>query len=340
MSCILKKGMAMILIFCLCTGFLSGCAAEDKDVKIGVSFGVGKAQRWVNEKKYMEDKAAELGIELEARLNITDEPKTQQEDCFEMIDGGIDVLILIPRDINNTKEIIDYARKNNVKVISYARIVWEQPIDLFVGYDSIRIGQKMGQFLSESVFEGDYIILRGDAGDFNASLLYDGAMRYINDLKPSINILVDEEVPGWSPDEAKKIVMKAVKENQNKVDAILAPNDKLAGACAEALEELGVETPVVITGMDTEPEALQRIINGKQSCTIYMDLKILSETAVLEAYHMAMGEKVTVNADFDNGMESPIPANLITGQVITKENLDRILIDSGVMTREEIYGSN
>lgn len=333
-----KRILAFFLSVILLTLALTSCTKPNNTVKIGVSFGVGKATRWVNEQGYMEARAKELGVDIETRLNITDEPKTQQQDCFEMIDSGIDVLILIPRDASKVEEILSYAKKKNVPVVAYARAIVDERIDLFIGYDSDRIGQKMGQYLAESVYEGDYILLHGDENDNNAILVSEGAMRYIDPIKDGINIILDASVPGWSPEEAEKMVYDAVAANGNNVDAILAPNDKLAGACVKALKALGVTKHVVITGMDAELDAVKRIIDGTQDCTIYMDLKELATTAIDEALNLAKNEKVNTNAKFDNGSGILINSNLITGQLIVKENIDKLLIDTGYFTKEEVYG--
>lgn len=336
----MKRIISLVCIAVLFSVSLSGCGSAKQNVKIGVSFGVGSAIRWQHEKEYMEQQAKKLGVDIEVRLNQTDKPKTQKQDCFEMIDSGIDVLILTPRDVNKVKEILDYAKEKNVPVVNYARVVLGEKVDLFVGYDSSRIGQRLGQYLSEIVYEGDYIILQGDPGDNNATLLYQGAMRYISPIEDNINILLDAPVKGWSPDEAKKMVIEAISSNNNNVDAILAPNDKIAGACVDALKELGISKHVVITGMDAEIDAAKRIVAGTQDVTIYMDLNELACTAVNEAVHIARNETVNVNSEFDNQSEGTIKANLITGQLVTKENLDKILIDSGYFTKKEVYGNN
>lgn len=330
------KGLFAVLL-CLSMS-LYGCSSSDKQVKIGVSFGVGAAARWSMEQAAMEEQGKTLGVEIDVRMNRGDTEKTQQEDCIELIDSGIDVLVITPRDVNDVSEILNYAKEKKVPVISYARVITEGDIDLFVGYDSERIGQRMGQFLSEMVYKGDYIILKGDEGDHNATLLYNGAMRYIEPIKDDLNVLLDAAVPGWSAEEAKRMVLEAVRANGNKVDAILAPNDKIAGACAEALEEIGIEDYVVITGMDTELDAIKRIVDGKQAMSVYMDLKELAYTAINEAVHIARGENVNINSEFDSGTGKPIDANLITGEIVTKDNLDRILIDSGYFTKEQVYG--
>lgn len=321
--------------------FMSGCSQSKnkEDIKIGVSFGVGEAIRWENEAKYMSEEAEALGIQLEVRLNKTDKPKTQLEDCKEMIDNGIDVLILTPRDASKTSEILAYAKEHEVKVISYARVVLNDSVDLFVGYDSDKIGRTMGQYLTEMVYQGNYIILRGDEKDNNANLLYNGSMRYINEIADNINIILDAPVPGWSVDEAKNLVRQALADNDNQVDAILAPNDKIADGCIQVLDELGITNPVVITGMDAELTAAKHILDGKQSMTIYMDLRELAKTAVTEAYHMAIGETVNVNGEFDNNSEKPINANLINGKIVTDKNLEEVLVDSGYISKDDLYGN-
>lgn len=335
----MKRMVTCLFMTLLLCSVLAGCGKADQKVSIGVSMGVGAALRWDQEKIYMEETAARLGVDIEVRINRTDEPKTQKEDCFEMIDSGIDVLILTPRDATKAGEIVEYAKSKNVTVINYARLITGSKVDLFVGYDSERIGQKIGQYLAEAVYEGDYIIIRGDDKDNNAALLYNGAMRYITPIEGQINILADEIAEGWSPEEAAKIVTEAVKANNNKVDAILAPNDKIAGACAEALAQLGVTKQVVITGMDAELDAAKRIVAGTQSSTIYMDLRELAAMAVEEAVHFARKEKVNVNSDVDNKSGDTIDGYLIMGQLVTKENLDKVLIDSGYFTKEEVYGN-
>lgn len=54
-------------------------------------------------------------------------------------------------------------------------------------------------------------------------------------------IIMDTYIPRWSREKAKEAVRKAILENSGKIDAILAPNDGLAGAAADAVTELGIK---------------------------------------------------------------------------------------------------
>lgn len=336
--------MAKRLISIICIWgmvLLSGCTINNGDnaAKIGVSIGAGSAVRWELEAGFMEEAAKSFeDMEIDIRFNRKDDVKTQNEECRELIDSGIDVLIIMPRNVNDVGDVVDYAKEHDVKIISYARAISYKDIDLFVGCDTNKIGQLLGQYLAENVDQGDYILLKGDPNDYNSELQNAGAMRYIEPIKDDINIILDADVAGWSTEVAKDLVKEALIRNQYHVDAILAPNDAIAGACVEVLDELGIHDKVYITGMDAELDAVRRIVQGKQSVSVYIDLKELASTAVQEAYKMAKGETVDINATFDNKTESDIDAHLVAGKLITNKNIDKILIDSGCFTNEQVYG--
>ena len=337
----MKKAVFLSTLFLILGMCLNGCGVREDSARIGVSIGAGNATRWQKDTAYMEVRAQELDIPIEIRLNTLDGDKTQKEDCFELIDSGIAVLILRLKNVEDAEEILQYAKQKKVKVINYAGLLDGRKVDLFVGYDCEYIGQQMGKYLTELVPQGDYIILSGAPEDkYVSPYLYQGAMKYIGPLGKDANIILDTSVPNWDPEEAKEIVRDAIVKNGNHVDAILSPNDAIAGACTDVIAELGIMKPVVVTGMDAQIDAVKRIVAGTQSCTIYMDLKTLANTAVEEAYKLAVKQKVSANAEIDNGSGALIPASLITGQLVTKQNIDRVLIESHFYTRQEVYGDD
>lgn len=328
------KTLCLVMLVCC----LIACEKEKEKVKIGVSFGVGEAVRWPQELEHMKNRAKKLDVELETRLNKGNTEKTQEEDCKEMVDSGIDVLIVTPRNIYEASEIVKYAKEHDVKVISYARLIWEEEIDLFVGYDTYLVGCDIGKYATEKVYKGDYIILKGDENDTNTFDLYNGMMKYVEELKDSdINVIEDAYVTGWDPEVAKQIVRAALDKNGNKVDAILAPNDKLAAASIEVLEERGILDGVLVTGMDAELSALQRIVTNKQSCSVYMNLQDLAVAAIDRAIELASEDEVGANGEVDNGGKKKIKTHLFSGTVISAENIDKVLIDTKVFTKGEIY---
>ena len=73
---------------------------------------------------------------------------------------------------------------------------------------------------------------------------------------------------------------------------------------------------------------------------MYMDLKNMASAAVDQAVALAKGEKVTANSEITNDKGEKIQVYLITGEMVTKENIDKVLIESGYYTKEQIYGTN
>lgn len=71
-----------------------------------------------------------------------------------------------------------------------------------------------------------------------------------------------------------------------------------------------------------------------------MDLKNMASAAVDQAVALAKGEKVTANSEITNDKGEKIQVYLITGEMVTKENIDKVLIESGYYTKEQIYGNN
>lgn len=320
---------------------ISGCGTqkENKPTKIAASFGVGSASRWSKEKIYMQERSKELGLDMIVMLNTTGDADKQIIECKQLIDSGISVLILMPKNTVKLQEVLDYAQQKNVKVICYARPMPSKKVSLFVGSDNKQIGRAIGLYAIELTREGNFIILRGDKFDNNAAEIYAGVMSQVQPVidSGSIKIILDDFVPSWSPVKAKQMVKEALIKNNNQISAIIAPNDKIAAASVEALKELGIKNKVVITGMDAELAAVKRIVSGEQSMTIHLDIKESAYTAVDAASELGRKNILTKNADLSLADGLIMPAYLISGKVVDKQNIDRQLINTGTYSKEQIY---
>ena len=117
--------------------------------------------------------------------------------------------------------------------------------------------------------------MQGDLENLNSKLYKDGAMGYIRPLvdKRDIKIVADEVVDNWDPKIAFKIVEDALIANKNEIDAILAPNDAIAGEVIKALEAQGLAGKVAVTGQDADLDAAQRIVQGTQLMTVFKDTR-------------------------------------------------------------------
>ncbi|KGE71697.1 sugar ABC transporter substrate-binding protein [Spirochaeta lutea] len=329
--------LALVLVFAMVGPVFAGGQGEagsDKLV-IGLSLPTQREARWVSDKETMEAYAKEKGVDL--RVAVADADMAQQASQVEnLLAQGIDVLILAPHDASAAASLVAKADAEGIPVISYDRLITNtDKLDLYISFDNVKVGELQGEWLTKQVPEGDYIIMSGAPTDNNARLFKQGAMKFIQPLIDSgkINVVADQAVDNWLPANALNIVENALTASGNQVDAILAPNDGTAGGAIVALEAQGLAGQVPVTGQDSEAAAAKRIMEGTQGMTIFKDTRLLGRAAIDAAIQMAQGNKPTTNATTDN-FSIKVPSNLLTPYVVTKDNLQELLIDSGYLSAD------
>jgi D-xylose transport system substrate-binding protein len=323
----------------LLAALVSAPAASAADIKVGLSLPTQREERWVKDKKVMEAEAKKAGIDL--RVQVTDNDAAKQvAQCENLISQGVKVLILAPHDASSAAVIIDKAAKAGIKVISYDRLVTNSTLDYYyLSFDNVKVGELQGEFITKKQPKGSYIVLAGSPTDNNAKLFREGAMKFIKPLadKGDIKIVMDQFVKDWQPSEAQKLCEQALTANQNKIDAVLAPNDGTAGGCIQAMAAQGLAGKVPITGQDAELSGAIRIVQGTQSMTIFKDTRELGKRAVQMALELAQGKAIETHGQVVNNGKKDVPSVLLTPFIVTKDNLDELLINSGYLPREKVY---
>jgi len=316
------------------TTFANGQQAEEKLV-IGLSLPTQREARWVSDKNTMVAYAEELGVDL--RVQVADTDVAQQASQVEnLIAQGVDVLILAPHDGSAAATLVEQAKAEGIPVIAYDRMVMgTENLDMYISFDNVKVGELQGKWLTEQVPSGKYIIMSGAPTDNNATLFKNGAMKYIQPLIDSgdIEVIAEQAVDNWLPANALAIVENALTTTGNDVDAILAPNDGTAGAASQALDAQGIMVP--ITGQDSEAAAAKRIMEGKQGMTIYKDTRLLGKVAIDSAIAYAKGMTPEFNGAVSNNAKD-VDSYLVTPYVVTKDNLEELLIDSGYLDASAI----
>ena len=337
----MKKLLSILLTVLMVATVFVGCG-KDKDasadkIKVGLSLPTQREERWVRDKAKMEAVAEEMGIEL--IVKVADANMQEQTTQVEaLLNQGIDVLILAPHDASAAASLVEMAKKDDVPVISYDRLITgTDKLDYYLSFDNVKVGEIQGKFITEMVPEGNYIIMSGAPTDNNAKLFKEGAMKHIQPLIDSgkINVIAEQAVENWVPENALKIVEAALAANDNKVDAILAPNDGTAGAAIQALAAQGLAGQVPITGQDAEKSGAKRIMEGTQSMTVFKDTRDLGQAAIEIAVKIANGEKVETNSSVDNGVVK-VPTVSLDAKVVTKDNIKEVLVDSGYMSEDDL----
>lgn len=295
-----------------------------------------KEERWQRDKELVEQHAKEVGAQLDVEVaQGNDTTQVQQADT--MLTKGVDVLIIAPHNGEVWTQIIDKAHRQGVPVISYDRLIKNVDVELYVSHQVVKMGEMQGQYALDHMPKGNYVLIGGSQTDNNALLLRQGQM---NILKPAIDrgdikIVADQFAKDWLASEAHRITEDALTKSGNDVQAIVASNDGTAGGAASALPP-NLAEKVLITGQDAQLDACQRIVEGRQTMTVYKSIKPLAYSAVDSAIKLARGEKVDTPDKINNG-KIDVPSILQSPVSVDKSNMMQTVVKDGYHTMEEVY---
>lgn len=306
-------------------------------IRIGLSMDSLKEERWQKDRDIFVKRAEELGaVVLVQAADGKDE--TQVKQAESLLTQGIDVLVVIPHNAEVAGSIVETAKRSKVPVISYDRLIRNSEPDLYISFDNEKVGELQAKYLVEKAPKGNYILIGGAQSDNNAQLFRNGQMRVLQPLidKGDIKIVADQWAKDWQPEEALKHTENALTMNKNDVVAVVASNDGTAGGSIQALSAQGLNGKVVISGQDADLAALQRIVAGTQSMTVYKPVSKLAARAAEAAVALAKKEKVETNGKVNNG-RIDVPSILLEPISVDKTNIDDTVIKDGYQKREDVY---
>ena len=305
-------------------------------VRIGFSMDTLKEERWQRDKELVEQRCKEVGAECEVQVANSDDA-TQTKQCDNLLTKGVDVLIVAPHNGQIAASIVDAAHRQNVPVISYDRLIRNADVDLYVAHQVIKIGQMQARYALDHQPKGNYVLIGGSQTDNNALLLMDGQMSILQPAldRGDIKIVAKQFAREWLASEALRITEDALTKNNNDIQAIVASNDGTAGGAIQALPQQLVGK-VLVTGQDASLDAVQRIVEGRQTMTIYKPIRLLAFSAVDAAIKLAHGEKVETKDTVNNGKKD-VPSILQEPIVLDKSNVVETVIKDGYHKMEDVY---
>src|SRR2546426_3358050 len=308
----------------------------NETVRISFSMDTLKEERWQRDKELVEQRCKEVGAECEIQVANSDD-SLQTKQCDNLLTKGVDVLIVAPHNGQIAASIVEAAHRQGVPVISYDRLIRNSDVDLYVSHQVVKIGQMQAQYALDHVAKGNYVLIGGSQTDNNALLLMDGQMSV---LQPAIDcgdikIVAKQFAREWLASEALRITKDALTKNNNDIQAIVASNDGTAGGAISALPPQLIGN-VLVTGQDASLDAGQRVVEGKQTMTIYKPIQPLAFSAVDSAIKLARGEKLDAKDKVNNG-KIDVPSILQEPIVVDKNNVVQTVIKDGYHKMDDVY---
>ncbi|HYQ02498.1 MAG TPA: substrate-binding domain-containing protein [Polyangiaceae bacterium] len=316
-------------------------ASGKKVIKIGLSLDTLKEARWAKDRDAFLARAKELGAEVTV-LSANSDDTRQIADVESLITSKMDVIVIVPHDSKAMAKGVEVAQRAGIPVIAYDRIIYDSNLDLYMTFDNEHVGELQAKFILDKLSTTKPIRLvriYGSKTDNNAITFKNGQDKALKDAIASgaVQVVHEDWADDWKPENAKRIMNAAITKNGHNIDAVLASNDGTAGGAIQALKEEGLAGKVVVTGQDAEAVAVQRIVGGEQSMSVYKPVQHLASRAAEVAVALATGKPVVAKAEVDNHKRE-VPTVLLDVVTVTKDNVDDTVIKDGFHTRQEIYG--
>jgi D-xylose transport system substrate-binding protein len=322
--------LAVVLAACGGTGTGSGSESQaassgggggTTDCTVAVSWNNFQQPRWAaadepNIKQVVEDAG---GTYISADADLSSEQ--QLTDVSNLIGQGADVLILLAQDQNAVLPALQEAKDAGIPVIAYDRLI-EDPDILYITFNNVGVGEAQAAAVLEAVPEGNYVLIKGDPGDPNASTFLpqgwdDAGLKEKVDAG-DITILNGPEggsgewpadygtyTDAWDTQTAQEnmeAIIDAAEADGETIDAILAENDSTALGVVAALEAKSYGYPP-LSGQDGDPANLNNVALGKQYVDVWKNANELGKAAGQAAIQMCQG---TAMADVSIDIESSV----------------------------------
>jgi D-xylose transport system substrate-binding protein len=317
--------------------FFSACE-QSSDVTIGFVMPDGEGSRWPIDEQYLKEAGIKNGVEVISRSADTDE-NLQISQASEMLESGVDVLIVVSVNANTAGAIVREAHDYDVPVIAYDRLIKNCDLDYLITFEGAQIAKLMVDHAVKKVPEGNYVLLWGDPGDVNALMIKDAQEEM---LKPyiqrgDINIVYKCFVDDWSTENAYHKMSEVLTFTDKKIDAVLTSYDGLAMGALQALKEHPGHDVKVLTGQDAELDAIKAIITGDMSLTVYKSIKTIANSAMDLAIRLANNQKPeNVSSTVNNGRKD-VPAIMLEPQGVDVNSIRSTVIADGYYTEEQVF---
>lgn len=360
------KSVALLMVVLLLTALVAACGKSDSKVSVGIVLPTKDEPRWVQDEQRFKD--ALKGSKYTTEILFSQGSSAKEKENVEtLINKGIKVLIICPQDGDAAAASVEAAKKEGIKVISYDRLITNtDAVDYYVTFDSVSVGAAQAQYLVDNVKgSGEPLYLyAGAASDNNAFLFFQGAWNVLQpkiadgtfkiansseaealkdtkDLsRDQLSKIIGQVTTNWDPNEAKNKAqthLTAAAADMKGDVAILAPNDGTARSIADVFGADSAVSSYVVTGQDAEQASIQYVIDGKQSMTVFKDVRTLVKDAMGMAVDILDGKDPATTGSYPNGKKD-VPAKQTNVITVNKDNVQKELIDSAYYKASDFTG--
>lgn len=309
----------------------------DGKVTIGLSMKTVSEERWSKEVALIRKFAEEMGAEVLLQVAEND-GQLQVSQIENLLTQGVDVLMFNPIDESVLTNVLDDVHEEGIPILCYDYTGSNLYVDAYIGPNPISVGRNITGELKRLNITGKYVLI---AAAIREGI---GPRRFLQGMRETlqgmdIDWVMEQFCDNWDPSIAQGYAENALTQYGGEISAFAVMNDGMAAGVISALEVAGLAGKIPVTGMDGELTACQRIAAGTQLSTVLKPSDLLARKATELAYLMATQQELPkTDQTYDFG-KTVCPYYETDTYLITRDNLDKMIIDGGVFTREQVYGA-
>lgn len=325
-----------LLVSCSKKDLPANLSSSDRQIKIGFSIDTLIVERWKQDCEIFNSTAKKNGA-IVSIMDAANSVQTQISQIDSLIGQKVDVIVIVPKEASSMSAVVLKAKAKKIPVIAYDRLILNVPIDLYVSVDCEKVGILMAKRVASELKKGSCWSILGSKEDYNMTMIETGIYKGLSGTK--IPEVYKYFTPDWNYDLSYR-KMSSLFAQGLVPDGIICGNDAIAETVLRAISEQRLGKTIPVVGQDADVLACRRIVSGLQDSTVYKPIGQLASIAAEYACCLARGceaeDIAEVSRFIDNGARK-VPSVLLEPVLVTKENINQVIIDSGFHTFEEIY---
>ncbi|USQ81423.1 ABC transporter substrate-binding protein [Ornithinimicrobium faecis] len=216
--------------------------------------------------------AEEVGVGEIIVTNANNELPKQISDIQDMLNQGVEFLIVAPVNSDGLDPALDAAKEAGVPVLTIDRKVTNEPCTdyiAFLGSDFYDQGERAADAMNEATGgEGKVAILLGASGNNVTDNRNAGFKDKVEADYPGLEI-VAEQTGNFARDEGQTVTEQLLQSNPD-ITAIYAHNDEMGLGAVTAVKAAGLQPgeDIKIVSIDGTKNAVQGIVDGEINAVI------------------------------------------------------------------------
>ncbi len=261
---------------------------KKSDVKIGFSVSTLNNPFFVSLSDAAEAKAKEAGASITV-VDAQDDASKQASDVEDLIQQGVDLIIINPVDSASVVTAVESANNANIPVITVDRSSEGGEVVTHIASDNVAGGRLAGEHLLSLVDEGSKIaMLEGVAG---SSAARDRGQGFKEAVKGKLDI-VASQTANFNRSEGLTVMENIMQANPDVV-AVFAQNDEMALGALEAISSF--DKNIIVIGFDATEDAVAKVKAGKMAATVAQQPELIGEKAIEAAIDHLNGKTLEAN---------------------------------------------